>query len=170
VTTPLFDQMKPTKALTGQGFSGPVTYSIAPKLPDFLDFDGATGVVSGTPTTLETSTAFVITGTDGTFTATADLALTTTCPTVYTPQVLPPGCPEVAPAPEQAGGVSPMMLAAVAPVADPVHGPLTNATNSDTCALCHRTHSSKSPTMLGSAAVTASGLCFSCHNGTGSNG
>ena len=169
VTGTIFDSIEPSQALTPVGFPDPkaVTYSIDPTLPDGIDMDTATGIVSGYAITLEKATGHVITGTDGTFTATADLVLTTTCPDVYTPQPLPAGCPDVAPIPAQSGGVSPMLLAAVAQASDPVHGPLSNPTNADTCALCHRTHAAKQPDFLGSTGATQTALCFTCHNGTG---
>ena len=169
ITGTIFDTLEPSKPLTPLGFpdAKAVTFSIDPKLPDGIAIDPETGIVSGYAITLEKATVYVITAADGAFTATSDLVLTTTCPDVYTPQPLPVGCPAVAPIAAQSGGVSPSLLAAVAQASDPVHGPLADPANADTCALCHRTHSAKQSGFLGSSGVTQTALCFSCHNGTG---
>ena len=64
-----------SSAITASGFSGTVTYSISPNLPAGLSFDPATGIISGYPTGSLTATAFTITGTDGTRSATSSIVL-----------------------------------------------------------------------------------------------
>lgn len=67
--------MTPTTAYTPTGFSGTVTYSISPDLPDGLEFDTATGVVSGTPTTAQASANYTVTASDGSSTASATISI-----------------------------------------------------------------------------------------------
>ena len=53
--------MTPTAAYTLTGFGGTITYSVAPALPAGLTLNTATGVISGTPTTLQAATNYTIT-------------------------------------------------------------------------------------------------------------
>ena len=66
-----------TTTLTATGFSGsPVGYSISPALPAGLNFSTSTGVISGTPTAVQSATTHTITGTYSSETATATVSLT----------------------------------------------------------------------------------------------
>ncbi|WP_229052965.1 putative Ig domain-containing protein [Aeromicrobium sp. Leaf350] len=65
----------PTTPLTGTGFPGTPTYSVNPTLPAGLSMDTTTGVVTGTPTTAQASTAYTITGTSGSVSATSVLTV-----------------------------------------------------------------------------------------------
>ncbi|HJV89482.1 MAG TPA: kelch repeat-containing protein [Holophagaceae bacterium] len=88
-----------------------VTYTVAPALPSGLSLDAATGVISGTPTTLAATTTYVVTATNTGGSATANLVLTvmdqapsglayTTNPSAYT--ISTPIQPNV---PSNSGGV-----------------------------------------------------------------
>ena len=68
-------EMTPTDAFVPTGFTGTMTYSISPTIPDGLNFDTTTGVVSGTPTTPSASADYTVTATDGTYTATAIITM-----------------------------------------------------------------------------------------------
>ncbi len=57
--------IKATKPFTPSYFSGVVSYSIAPALTSGLVLDSTTGIISGTPTTIQLLTAYTITATDG---------------------------------------------------------------------------------------------------------
>ncbi|MEI8083876.1 MAG: cytochrome c3 family protein [Actinomycetes bacterium] len=59
-------------------------------------------------------------------------------------------------------------MAFVAASSDEIHGPLTDPTNTGSCALCHRSHSAQTPGFLGSTGPTQTALCYTCHDGTGS--
>lgn len=64
-------QITATSTLTGTGFTGAVTYTVAPSLPAGLTLNPSTGVVSGTPTAAQAQGTYTITGTDTSgFTAT----------------------------------------------------------------------------------------------------
>ena len=64
-----------TSTYTATGFPGTVGYSITPALPDGLQFDAATGVVSGGPTAAQTATTYTVTGTSQGTTATATITI-----------------------------------------------------------------------------------------------
>ena len=65
-----------SQTLTSNGFTGTLTYSISPGLPDGLNFDTETGQITGTPTSPLEETEFTITASDGSNTATATIILT----------------------------------------------------------------------------------------------
>ena len=71
--------------VVGGGGTGPYTYAISPALPAGLTLSGATGEISGSPTTAVAATTFTVTVTDGTaatasraFSLTVNAALTAT--------------------------------------------------------------------------------------------
>jgi predicted CXXCH cytochrome family protein len=49
---------------------------------------------------------------------------------------------------------------------DPIHGPYTMTV--DSCAACHRAHTGKGPVLFKTTGSPQSTLCFTCHDGTGS--
>jgi hypothetical protein len=65
-----------TSAYTPIGFTTPPTFSISPSLPTGLSIDATTSVITGTPTESQTVTAYVVSATNGTQSATAALNLT----------------------------------------------------------------------------------------------
>jgi Ca2+-binding RTX toxin-like protein len=69
-----------TTAFTPTGFTGTITYTIAGTLPTGLSIDSGTGVISGTPTTTLATTAFTITATAGSTTATSIVNITVSDP------------------------------------------------------------------------------------------
>jgi Ca2+-binding RTX toxin-like protein len=69
-----------TSPFTPTGFTGTITYTIAGTLPSGLSIDSATGVISGTPTTTLTTTAFTISATAGSVTATSIVNITVSDP------------------------------------------------------------------------------------------
>jgi hypothetical protein len=70
---------------TAVGFA-PLAYSLDKRLPAGLDFDAATGVISGSPTATQARTPYTITATDGTRTASA-IVYVTVGDAVITPAV-----------------------------------------------------------------------------------
>jgi uncharacterized delta-60 repeat protein len=89
----------PTTAFTDSGFSGAVTYTVSPSLPANLSLNSSTGVITGTPTTAQSSSAYTVTATgstSGSATATVNIALaqgsqTITFGTAPTPTYSPAG-------------------------------------------------------------------------------
>ncbi len=77
--------MTPTAAYTLTGFSGAISYSVNPALPAGLTLNTATGIISGTPTTLQAATNYVITITG----ATAGSGTTTLTLSVLAPLAAP---------------------------------------------------------------------------------
>ena len=69
-----------TTAFTPTGFTGTITYTIAGTLPTGLSIDSGTGVISGTPITTLATTAFTITATAGSTTATSIVNITVSDP------------------------------------------------------------------------------------------
>jgi len=69
-----------TTAFTPTGFTGTITYTIAGTLPSGLSIDSGTGVISGKPTTTLATTAFTITATAGSTTATSIMNITVSDP------------------------------------------------------------------------------------------
>ena len=65
----------PTTAFTPAEFDGTPTYSISGTLPDGLDFDSTTGVISGTPISESASQTYTITATYLDQTATASVTI-----------------------------------------------------------------------------------------------
>jgi outer membrane protein OmpA-like peptidoglycan-associated protein len=72
----------PTTAFTPAAFSGSPSYAISPALPAGLTMNSSTGVVSGTPTVTLSSTAFTVTGTYLTETATSTLTISVIAPSL----------------------------------------------------------------------------------------
>ncbi len=79
--------MTPTPTYTLTGFSGVISYAIAPALPAGLILNTATGVISGTPAVLVAPSNYVITATG----TTAGLATATVTLAVYAPLAAPAG-------------------------------------------------------------------------------
>lgn len=72
---------KQTSAFTASNFSGTVKYGISPALPTGLTFNTGNGVISGTATATQATTAYTVSATDGVSgTATAIITLTVTPP------------------------------------------------------------------------------------------
>ena len=74
-----------TTAFTPTGFTGTITYTIAPALPNGLSLDSTTGVITGTPTVTLARTVFTITATDSStpaHTATSVINITVLDPAV----------------------------------------------------------------------------------------
>ena len=61
--------------LSGVGFT-PTSFALDRALPEGMDFDTATGVISGSPTAATVKTVYTITGTDGRSRASATVAIT----------------------------------------------------------------------------------------------
>jgi predicted CXXCH cytochrome family protein len=151
--------------IVAHGFVDPVTFAIGPAgdpLPEGLSLNAETGVISGTVKLAQLTTQSVVTADDGTFHAKALLHVTIACENAA---ALAPECGVPGPADAPLQQVAPMATL-FSGVNDPTHGPYTNMAT-DTCASCHRTHSSKQPEYLATAAQTSTQLCFSCHNGQG---
>jgi uncharacterized repeat protein (TIGR02543 family) len=72
----------PTTAFTPAEFSGTPTYSISGDLPDGLNFDSTTGVISGTPVNPMAAQTFTITGTYLTETATSTVTISVAAPSL----------------------------------------------------------------------------------------
>ena len=72
----------PTTAFTPAEFSGTPTYSISGDLPDGLNFDSTTGVISGTPANAMEAQTFTITGTYLTETATSTVTISVAAPSI----------------------------------------------------------------------------------------
>jgi hypothetical protein len=79
--------LTPTTALTASGFSTAPSYTVSPSLPAGLSLNTATGVISGTPTAVQSATTHTVTATGGGLTATATLDLTVSALT--TPNLSP---------------------------------------------------------------------------------
>ena len=81
-------QIASTQSFTTAGFSGAITYSVSPSLPNGLSMNSTTGVITGTPTVIQSSTSYTITATGataGTGAATVNIAVTSiSVPAGYT--------------------------------------------------------------------------------------
>ena len=74
-----------TTAYTTNNFGAGVVYSISPALPSGLTINTTTGVVTGTPSAVLASTVYVVTATQGSDTARADITLIVTAAPTLTP-------------------------------------------------------------------------------------
>lgn len=74
-----------TTALTANNFAAGVTYSISPALPSGLTINSSTGVITGTPSAVQASTVYVITASQGTDSAHADITIIVTAAPTLTP-------------------------------------------------------------------------------------
>ena len=82
--------LTPSVAMEAKYFTGTVRYSITPALPAGLSLDATTGVISGTPTTAIPLSPFVLSGGDGTDTATSNVQILISASTVrYSVTYLP---------------------------------------------------------------------------------
>jgi hypothetical protein len=70
------EAVTPTTAFTPTGLTAPITYSVSPGLPDGLTLNTSTGVISGTPTTQQSSLTYTITATSGGSSATSTVSIT----------------------------------------------------------------------------------------------
>ena len=61
--------------MSPSAFLDPVTFSIAPALPQGLSFNTTTGAITGSPAEVQPSTNYTVTATDGTDTATTTVAI-----------------------------------------------------------------------------------------------
>lgn len=155
-------------SLRAHGLPGPVLFSVAtssPPLPEGLNLAAGTAantvVIEGAPTTVQAETTIVIAARGGAFEATAEVVVTIAC---VDPLALGSECalPEVP-------SVSLMSLLATAMDASGptgIHDP-NSVEHLDSCAGCHRTHTSQESRFLGEKDQTSTDLCFTCHNGTG---
>ena len=64
INWPVNAPIKPTTAFTPVGFTGTIIYSVSPSLPTGLNIDPTTGIITGTATTPQAATRYVITATD----------------------------------------------------------------------------------------------------------
>jgi hypothetical protein len=67
-----------TSVFNPEGFSGPLNFSVNPSLPTGLSMDASTGVITGIPTTAQTSINYVVTARDptsGSATATISISI-----------------------------------------------------------------------------------------------
>ena len=81
------NSITPTTALTPTGFSGSMTYSISPSLPNGMSINSSTGVISGTPTEAVALASYVVTGTGasaGTATSIVTLTVAPIAPSAVT--------------------------------------------------------------------------------------
>ena len=67
--------ISPTQAFTTTGLTGTVTYGVNPPLPTGLTLNTSNGSISGTPTVVQSSTAYTITGSAGSASATSSLSI-----------------------------------------------------------------------------------------------
>lgn len=81
------NQAVSTAAYTATGFVGTITYSVTPALPAGLLLSSATGIITGTPTTISAATNYVITATG----ATSGTGSTTLTLSVLAPLAAPTG-------------------------------------------------------------------------------
>lgn len=115
------ESISPTSALSAVGFTGALTYTVAPSLPAGLALDPATGIVSGTPTgRAQAATDYVVTASGasaGTATATISITLDAAAPDPVTDVVATPGIEQATvswTAPTDDGGTSPVTYAVAA--------------------------------------------------------
>ena len=149
--------------LVPHGFPDPVTFALAKKsdpLPDGLILEPRTGVLRGYTLAPQLEATYDIVASDGTFDVTVPLTVAVACEEAGTePPTCASGAAPALPEPD------PGMMMAMAFYATP-HVP-TGTVATDTCALCHRTHSAKGSNYDGTQSLTTTGLCLSCHDGLG---
>jgi predicted CXXCH cytochrome family protein len=95
-----------SEAYTTSGFTGTVTYVVAPDLPLGLTLDGDTGVVTGTPSKEQSAADYTITASDGTAQATAVIRI----------NVAPSAVPMVLPATQVLKGIAGTLAASTEPL------------------------------------------------------
>ncbi len=78
-----------TTAFTATEIPGSKTFSITPALPAGLALNTTTGVVSGTPTSMQSAATYTVTASDGTASATATISITVSAATVSATAVTP---------------------------------------------------------------------------------
>ncbi len=64
-----------SKTITGTGFTGAITYTVATALPNGLSINNSTGVISGIPSIAQKSTSYTIAASDGTATASTKVSI-----------------------------------------------------------------------------------------------
>ena len=69
------EAVTPTTAFTPTGLTAPITFSVSPRLPDGLTLNTSTGVVSGTPTAVQSSLSYTITASSGGSSATSTVSI-----------------------------------------------------------------------------------------------
>jgi hypothetical protein len=69
------EAVTPTTAFTPTGLTAPITFSVSPDLPAGLTLNTSTGVISGTPTAVQSSLSYTITASSGGSSATSTVSI-----------------------------------------------------------------------------------------------